>query len=152
MLGWFWTSFGVGALLGSFAFGMSKPRHALATGRAIIVGWGAMLGVLSLTNGPIGIAVFATCGAVWAPYPILVTTNLQRQATGRDLTALSASWTSATILATPLGTALGGPLVAWAGASGTLRISAVATLAIVPVATLVRRSGRNRTRASRPST
>ena len=105
----------------------------------IIVGWGATLAVIPFVNVPFGIAAFTLGGLIWAPYPTLITTFLQQQASGRALTTLSATWTSATMLATPLGTAVGGPLVAGTGAAHALFVSALATLAIVPVAAIARR-------------
>lgn len=87
---------------------------------------------------PAASGAFTLGGLIWAPYPALVTTVLQQQASGRALTTLSAAWTSATMLATPLGTAIGGPLVAGAWAAQALFLSALATLAIVPVAAIAR--------------
>jgi Major Facilitator Superfamily len=139
VLGAFWTCFGVGAVTGGFAFGTIRRAPLFATALVIIVGWGATLAVIPFASVPLGIAAFTLGGLIWAPYPTLVTTFLQQQASGRALTTLSAAWTSATMLATPLGTAIGGPLVAGTGAGQTLLVSALATLAMVPVAAVVRR-------------
>lgn len=139
VLGAFWTFFGAGALTGSFAFGVIRRPPLLPTALAIILGWGAALSVIPFADAPAGIVAFTLGGFIWAPYPVLVTSVLQQQASGRDLTALSAAWTSMTMLATPLGTAAGGPLVAAVGPPRTLLISALATVAIVPVAAIVRR-------------
>ena len=139
VLGAFWTCFGIGAVAGGFAFGIIRRAPLFTIALMIIIGWGATLGVIPFVSVPFGIAAFTLGGLIWAPYPTLITTFLQQQASGRALTALSAAWTSATMLATPLGTAVGGPLVAWAGAADALLVSAVATLAIIPVAIVVRR-------------
>ena len=139
VLGAFWTCFGIGAVTGGFAFGMIRRAPLFTIALVIIIGWGATLGVIPFVPVPFGIAAFTLGGLIWAPYPTLITTFLQQQASGRALTALSAAWTSATMLATPLGTAVGGPLVAWTGAGDALVVSAVATLAIVPIAIVVRR-------------
>ncbi len=139
VLGAFWTCFGAGALTGSFAFGVIRRPPLFPLALAIILGWGAALSVIPFSGAPAGIAAFALGGFIWAPYPVLLTTVLQQQASGRDLTALSAAWTSTTMLATPLGTAAGGPLVTAVGAPRTLLISALATVAIVPVAAVIRR-------------
>ncbi|MGH7775848.1 MAG: MFS transporter [Candidatus Dormibacterales bacterium] len=139
VLGAFWTCFGIGALTGGLAFGIIRRAPAFTVALVIIVGWGAALAVIPFVNVPLGVAAFTLGGVIWAPYPTLITTFLQQQASGRALTTLSAAWTSATMLATPLGTALGGPLVAGTGAARALFVSALATLAIVPVAALARR-------------
>jgi predicted MFS family arabinose efflux permease len=139
VLGAYWTCFGVGALTGSLAFGTIRRAPLFRVALVIIVAWGATLAVIPIVNVTLGIAAFTLAGLIWAPYPILISTFLQRQASGRALTTLSAAWTSTTMLATPLGTAIGGPLVAGVGASQTLVVSALATLAIIPVALIARR-------------
>lgn len=139
ILGAFWTCFGIGAVTGSLAFGVIRGAPLFTTALVIIVGWGTTLAIIPFVNVPWGIAAFTLGGLIWAPYPTLMTTFLQRQASGRTLTTLSAAWTSATMLATPLGTAVGGPLVATTGAARTLFLSALATLVIVPIAALLRR-------------
>jgi MFS family permease len=139
VLGAYWTCFGIGAVTGGFAFGIIRRAPLFTTALLIIVGWGATLAVIPFVNVPFGIAAFTLGGLIWAPYPTLITTFLQQQASGRALTTLSAVWTSTTMLATPFGTAIGGPLVATTGAANALFISALATLAIVPVAAVVRR-------------
>jgi MFS family permease len=138
LLGAFWTAFGLGALTGSFAFGVIRRAPLFPVAIAIVLGWGAMLAVVPFVDAAIGIGAFALGGMIYAPYPTLVTTFLQQQATGRELTTLSAAWTSATMLAAPLGAAAGGPLVAAVGASNALLVSALATLSIVPVAAMAR--------------
>lgn len=139
VLGAFWTCFGIGAVTGGFAFGIIRRAPLFTIALVIIAGWGATLAVIPFVNVPFGIAAFTLGGLIWAPYPTLITTFLQQQASGRALTTLSAAWTSATMLATPLGTAVGGPLVAGTGAAHALFVSALATLAIVPVAAITRR-------------
>jgi hypothetical protein len=55
------------------------------------------------------------------------------------------------MLATPLGTAVGGPIVAATGAAHTLFISAVATLAIVPFAVMTKLIRNEEARAAQRS-
>ncbi|HKC19572.1 MAG TPA: MFS transporter [Candidatus Dormibacteraeota bacterium] len=138
VLGAYWTGFGIGAVAGGVAFGFIRSAPLFTIALAVIVGWGAGLAVIPFVDAPLGIAAFTLAGLIWSPYPTLMTTFLQRQASGRALTTLSAAWTSATTLATPLGTAIGGPLVAATGAGTALLVSAVATLAIVPVAVMTK--------------
>ena len=151
VLGAYWTFFGVGATTGGFAFGILRRAPLFTTAIVIIVGWGATLAVIPFVSAPLGIVAFTLGGLIWAPYPTLITTFLQHQASGRALTALSATWTSATMLATPLGTAVGGPIVAATGAAHTLFISAVATLAIVPFAVMTKLIRNEEARAAQRS-
>lgn len=138
VLGIFWTAFGVGALAGSLGIGLVRRPPLFAAALTIIFGWGAALSVVPLAGAPGGIAVFALAGCIWAPYPVLVMTALQQWGRG-SVTSVAAAWTSATTLATPLGTAAGGPLVASLGPGPTLLLSALATIALVPVAAGLRR-------------
>ena len=53
----------------------------------------------------------------------------QRESPAELLSQVLAARGALTVLATPLGTALGGPLTAWLGAQHTLLVSAAATIA-----------------------
>ncbi len=70
-----------------------------------------------------------------APYPALSATVFQRESPPALLSQVLAARGALTILATPLGTALGGPLTTWLGAQHTLLASAAATIATGLVAT-----------------
>ncbi len=106
--------------------------------RAATTGIVVAFGVFMLPTGlgaPTAVAVagFAAAGLLWPPYASLSTTLFQRSAP-RDLLpqALAAS-SAVRVLAVPLGTALGGPLVAGLGARETLLVSA-ASIAVLGLA------------------
>jgi hypothetical protein len=61
----------------------------------------------------------------------------QRESRPELLSQVLAARGALTVLATPLGTALGGPLTAWLGAQHTLLASAVATIACGLAATAI---------------
>lgn len=113
---------------------------------AAVIGWGAALAPLGLIWLPvIAIACFATGGLMYAPYPALSATLFQRESPPALLSQVLAARGALTVLATPLGTALGGPLATWQGPRHTL-LGSAATLAcglIVTAVLTVRRPARS---------
>ncbi|MFI7354116.1 MFS transporter [Streptomyces avidinii] len=130
----FYTAFGVGAVLGSALTGYlgRLPMRAATTG--IVVAFGVLMLPVGL-GAPTAVAVagFAAAGLLWPPYAALSTALFQRSAP-RDLLPRTLAASSAVrVLAVPLGTALGGPLVAGLGARETLLVSA-ASIAVLGLA------------------
>jgi MFS transporter, DHA3 family, macrolide efflux protein len=109
---------------------------------AAVIGWGAALTPLGLLRLPVAaLACFAVGGLLYAPYPALSATLYQRESPPELLSQVLAARGALTVLATPLGTALGGPLTGWLGAQHTLLASAAATIAsgLAAAALLIRR-------------
>lgn len=109
ILGWLYTGFGVGALMGVFWAG-SRPQLA-RSGVAIfiVLGWGAAATIVGLTPSiPIAIVALAVGGFAYAPYPSLMATILQREAPPGTLARLSSYWAAMGAAAVPIGTLLGG--------------------------------------------
>ncbi|WP_405436912.1 MFS transporter [Streptomyces avidinii] len=134
LLAAFYTAFGVGAVLGSVLTGYlgRLPMRPAATG--IVVAFGLFMLPTGL-GAPTAVAVagFAAAGLLWPPYAALSTALFQRSAP-RDLLPRTLAASSAVrVLAVPLGTALGGPLVAGLGARETLLVSA-ASIAVLGLA------------------
>ena len=73
-------------------------------------------------------ACFAVGGLVYTPYPALAASLFQRESPPELLSQILAARGALTVLATPLGTALGGPLTAWLGTQHTLLVSAATTI------------------------
>lgn len=143
LLGLFWTVFGVGASIGSLVAGLTRRLPIWPALLAAVVGWGAALlpmGLVTLTIP--AMAGFALGGLLYAPYPALSMTLFQRESTPASLSQVLAARGAVTVLATPLGTALGGPLTSWLGAQRTLLLSAAATIAAGLVSAAVRVSSR----------
>jgi predicted MFS family arabinose efflux permease len=130
LLGLFWTVFGIGVTVGSIAAGLARRLPVWPVLVAAVIGWGAALIPLGLLQLPIpAMACFAAGGLIYAPYPALSATLFQRESAPELLSQVLAARGALTVLATPLGTALGGPLSAWLGAQHTLLASAAATIA-----------------------
>lgn len=139
VLGAYYTAFGVGALLGGLATGYLRRWSLWPTTIGIVLGFGAALLPLGLTvPTAVGVASFALAGAIWAPYMSTSMALFQRTTPAADLPQVLAANGTVLVLAVPLGTIAGGPLVAALGARATLLTIAVATLALGVVAVLCR--------------
>jgi MFS transporter, DHA3 family, macrolide efflux protein len=131
VLGGFWAANGVGALMGSqiAPYLRNWPLWPIMIG--IVAGWGVALLPLGL-GAPIGVSLasFAVGGVIYAPYNSIAMVVFQGSAPAAQLPRLLAARAGLMIVAVPLGTAFGGPLVAALGAFGTLRASSLATIAL----------------------
>ncbi|MET7424706.1 MFS transporter [Dactylosporangium sp. NPDC005555] len=138
VLGAYYTAFGVGAVLGGLATGYLRRLSLWPTTTGIVIAFGAAMVPLGL-DVPVAVAVasFALAGAIWAPYMSTSMALFQRTTPAADLPQVLAANGSVLVVAVPLGTMLGGPLVALAGARSTLLLCALATVALGVVAALL---------------
>lgn len=145
LLAAFYTAFGVGAVLGSVLTGYLNrlPVRPVTTG--IVVAFGAFMLPTGL-GAPTAVAVagFAAAGLLWPPYAALSTALFQRSAPPELLPQTLAASNAVRVLAVPLGTALGGPLVAGLGARETLLASAASIAVLGLAAAGAARAGRKR--------
>jgi MFS family permease len=150
LLGLFWTVFGIGATAGSIVAGLARRLPVWPVLVVAVIGWGAALTPLGLLRLSVpALACFAAGGLLYAPYPALSATLFQRESPPELLSQVLAARGALTVLATPLGTALGGPLTAWLGAQDTLLASAAATIASGLAATALLTA--HRRKLTRPS-
>jgi hypothetical protein len=130
----------VGALGASWIQRFGLWRVAVA----VIAGWGACLVPLGSTDSvAVGFAALAVGGLIYGPFQPIKQTIIQRHSPPGQLAALAAASGLLTVPAAPLGTALGGPLVAAIGPSDTLLGSGIATVAaagVVAAVLLIRRA------------
>ncbi|WP_433393960.1 MFS transporter [Micromonospora sp. KLBMP9576] len=131
LLGIYYTAFGVGGLIGGLAAGYLHRLPLWPTIVGIVVGFGAAMLPLGL-GAPIGLSLpaFALAGLIWAPYMSTTMALFQRGTTITTLPQVLAANGAVTVLAVPLGTMLGGPLVATIGARETLLLCAASTAAL----------------------
>lgn len=131
LLGMFWAAFGVGAIAGELAALFLRRLPVWPTMTAIVLGWGlALLPLGFRTPLWLALAAFFTGAVIWGPWTSLSMGVFQSAAPPDALASVLAARGSLLILASPLGTALGGPLVAGLGARGTLLISALGTVVL----------------------
>lgn len=149
LLGTFWAVFGVGAIAGELSAPFLRRLPVWPTMTGIVLGWGLALVPLGLP-APLwlALAAFFAGAVIWGPWTSLSMAVFQDASPPGALAQILAARSSLLILAAPIGTALGGPLVTALGARGTLLASALATigLGLATVAALVpgRRAGRAR--------
>jgi DHA3 family macrolide efflux protein-like MFS transporter len=144
LLGIIWTVFGVGAIAGELCAPFLRRWPVWPTMTAIVFGWGLALVPFGLPT-PLwaGLAAFTAGAVIWGPWMSLSMAVFQDATPPGALAQVLAARSSLLIVAAPIGTALAGPLVAAAGARGTLLVSALATivLALITAALLAARRG-----------
>jgi MFS family permease len=152
VLGLFWAVFGVGAVIGSLAAGLLRRGSPWVIIVAIIVGWGAALLPVGLTDavGP-GLVGFAIGGLIYGPFTAISTALVQRISPPAVLSRVLATKTALTTPSTAAGTLLGGPLVAAIGGQATLLWSGVATIGFGAVVAAVVGLARTRRPPSAPA-
>jgi MFS family permease len=129
LLGLYWAVFGVGATIGGLGAGLLRHRSPWLVVVGIIVGWGAALLPLGLTDLVVpGLVGFAIGGLIYGPFTAICTALFQRLSPPDALSRVLATRSALTTPATALGTLLGGPLVAAVGGRHTLLISALLTV------------------------
>jgi MFS family permease len=131
LLGAYWAVFGVGAIMGELAAPYLRRLPVWPTMTGIVLGWGLALVPLGLpTPLWVALAAFFAGAVIWGPWMSLSMGVFQDASPPGTLAQVLAARSSLLILAAPIGTALGGPLVAALGARGTLLLSALATIAL----------------------
>ncbi|MHB8393445.1 MAG: MFS transporter [Candidatus Dormibacteria bacterium] len=138
VLGGYWTLFALGATVGALGASWVQRFGLWKVAIAVMAGWGACLVPFGLVNSVIvGFAALAVGGLVYGPFLPLKRTIIQRYSPPGSLTALAAASAILTLPVAPIGTALGGPLVATLGPGSTLLASGLGTIAAAAVAVVV---------------
>jgi Major Facilitator Superfamily len=133
LLGGYWAAFGVGALVSILVTGTLRNRGMRRVTVLIIAGWGACLVPFAFAPAGVTLACFAAGGLIYGPFIPLTYALLQSSIPGDRLPTVLAARGAIIMVASPLGTAAGGPLVATLGAGWTLTASGVATVALAVV-------------------
>jgi MFS family permease len=139
LLGTFWATFGIGAIIGGLGAGLLRRLPLWTIVAAIITGWGAGLLPLGLTDSVLpGLVGFALGGLIYGPFTAICTALFQRSSPPHLLSRVLATRTAPS---TALGTLVGGPIVTVIGGRQTLLASALLTILLgVLVAAASRRS------------
>jgi MFS family permease len=137
LLGAYWAAFGVGALVATVATGTLRGRDMRRTTLLIIVGWGACLVPFAFAPRAVTLVCFAVGGLVYGPFVPLSYALFQSATSTANLPSLLAARSALVAISTPLGTAVGGPIVGRLGAANTLTASGIATVLLAGVASLV---------------
>jgi MFS family permease len=131
LLGLYWTVFGIGATVGGLSAGLLRNRPPWPVVVTIIIGWGAALLPLGLTDAVApGLVGFAVGGLIYGPFSAICTALFQRGTPPEALSRVLAARSALTVPATALGTLLGGPVVSAIGGRPTLLLSALLTIGL----------------------
>ena len=133
----YWAAFGVGALVATLVTGTLRPRDIRRAALVIVAGWGACL--LPFAFAPVGVTIiaFAIGGLIYGPFIPMTYALFQASTSRANLPSVLAARSAVVIVSTPLGTALGGPVVDAIGAANTLTLSGVATVLLAVGAALL---------------
>ncbi|MEV6107483.1 MFS transporter [Streptomyces sp. NPDC051940] len=149
LLGLYWTLFGVGAVAGGLTAGALRRLPLWPVTLGIVAGWGLVLLPFGTGAGaPVTIVCFALGGAIYGPYSALSFTLFQNRTPEPLLTTVLAARSAMLLTSTPVGVALGGPLVAALGPRAVLAGSGAATVGVAVIVAVVRAVG---ARAPTPS-
>ncbi len=145
LLGLYWMLFGIGAVVGGVAVGALRRLPIWPVTIGIVLGWGLALLPFGLDAPPaLSVASFALGGLIYGPFVALSVTLVQSASPPQYLAAVLAARSAVLLTASPLGTALGGPLTTALGPRATLVVSGLVTVALGLVAgalVLARRRG-----------
>ncbi|MEU8355975.1 MFS transporter [Nonomuraea sp. NPDC048882] len=135
LLGLYWMLFGIGAMLGGLATGALRQLPLWPVTIGVVIGWGlCLLPFWFDVPVPVTVAGFALGGMIYGPFVALSVTLMQTKAPPQHLTAMLAARSAVLLTASPIGTALGGPLTSALGPRPTLGSSGLATVALGLVA------------------
>jgi len=137
LLGAYWTSFALGALTATLVTGALRTGNVRGIAIAIVAGWGACLLPFAFAPVPVTLVCFALGGLIYGPFVPLTYALFQAATPAADLPAVLAARGTVVIVSTPLGIALGGPLVSLLGGGGTLVASGLATVVLAAISLLV---------------
>ena len=143
LLGAYWTTFGIGALAANLITGTVRGRNMRRITLLIVAGWGACLLPFGFAPIAVTLAAFAVGRVIYGPFIPLTYALFQSSTTAANLPSVLAARGAVVMVSTPLGTAIGGPLVGSLGASETLALSGLATV-LLAVAASVLWSGQQR--------
>ena len=137
LLGLYWTSFALGALTATLVTGALRTGNVRGIAIAIVAGWGACLLPFAFAPVPITLVCFAVGGLIYGPFVPLTYALFQSATSAAELPAVLAARGTVVIVSTPVGIALGGPLVGLLGGGGTLFASGLATVLLAVVSLVV---------------
>jgi len=132
LYGQMFTVFGVGSLVGSLTAGGLRRESMVQWIMVLsIIGWGGAALLLAKASTPaMALLAFGLGGLLYGPSTAAVVSAIQGATPVTEQGPVMSIWAAVAIGALPLGTAVGGPLVAVLGTRGTFALSAGLTLAL----------------------
>jgi predicted MFS family arabinose efflux permease len=137
LLGLYWTSFGIGALAATVITGTLRARNLRRVTLLIVAGWGACLLPFAFASVGVTLVCFAAGGLIYGPFIPLTYALFQSATTTANLPSVLAARSALTLVSTPVGAAIGGPIVESIGAAETLTASGIATVMLAAAARIL---------------
>lgn len=136
-MGLMWGVLGLGAFVGAALVNQLRnlpQRQVLIT----IVGLWALcpVALAFVDELTVALIVFGLGGLVWAPFTPVAYSFLQSGLEADEQQPVVTLWTTGSVVAAPLGLAVGGPLIEWVGTNGGLALSGGLTLVLLPIAAM----------------
>lgn len=129
LLGGYFSLFAMGATVGALGAALVQRFGVWRVALLVMIGWGmCLLPFGFFDSSVVGFAALTVGGLVYGPFEPLKQTIVQRHSPRAALPALAAASALLTVPASPIGTALGGPIVAALGPGGTIFWSGLATI------------------------
>ncbi|MET7392375.1 MFS transporter [Dactylosporangium sp. NPDC005572] len=137
-VGLLYSAFGVGAVIGAVTVGQLRRLPLWPVTIGAVLCFGLLLVPLGL-GLPLwaDLLTLALAGLAWAPFPAASTALFQRAVPAERLPPVLAARSAVLVLATPVGTLLGAPLVHTAGPAATFVLCGAGTVAVGCVALVV---------------
>ncbi|WP_205717465.1 MFS transporter [Actinomadura soli] len=151
LLGAYWATFGIGAVIGALALGAAIRLPVWAAMLGIIAGHGLGMLPFAITHTALPSLIgFAFAGLLYGPYSALSFTLLQDRAPADSLTTVLAARTAVLLTASPLGAAVGGVLLDRTSAPAILVGCGVLMILIAATSTLILKLHRDHQRRHQP--
>lgn len=131
LLGMLWSAFGLGFVIGGLVAGTLRFLAHLVAAAVIAASWGlALLAIAWFDQPAVAIAAMAFGGLVYAPYPAVTATVLQRDVASGALARVSSYWSMMTSLSVPAGALVASAAVPLLGPSRSILWSGTGTIAV----------------------
>lgn len=132
LYGQLFTVFGAGSLIGGLAVGSLRRQSVVRWVTALsVIGWGLAALLLAAAKAPpVALVAFGFGGLLYGPFTAASVTAIQASTPAAEVGPVISIWAAVTIGALPLGTAVGGPVVAGLGTRGTFALCAALTLVL----------------------
>lgn len=131
-LGWMWTAFGAGGVIGGLAGVRFRPTRPLASGATVLLAWAAWPVVMASGGSlPLVCAGAAVGGATIAYWSVMWSTSVQTHIPPGVLNRISAYEIAGSLVAFPIGQALAGPVSGTVGTSAALYTSGAVLVAVL---------------------
>ncbi|MFF5230819.1 MFS transporter [Dactylosporangium sp. NPDC000521] len=144
-IGLVYMAFGAGAVIGAVVTGHLRRLALWPVMIGVVIAFGLLLMPLGLPLPLWGhMIALGLAGLAWAPYPTTSMSLVQRTVPAGRLPPVLAARGAVLVVATPLGTLLGAPLVQAVGAPATFAACGAATTVVGLVALAAQLRGRRR--------